>query len=59
MKIIKINDESLFKIVDKVREEIISWIDDESEEDNLFGLGNDITRFRFRTDDDLVYNKKN
>ena len=44
-----------FKIVDKVREEIISWTVDE---DNLFDLGNFFSRFRFRTDDNLVYDKK-
>ena len=45
------------EIVDQVKEEITSWVDDEIEDDS-FRLGNDFTRFRFRTDDNLVYNKK-
>ena len=45
------------KIVDQVKEEIISWADDEIEDD-LFRLENDFKRFRFRTDDNLVYNEK-
>ena len=45
------------KIVDQIKDEIISWIDDEVEDDN-FNLGNDFMRFKFRTDDNLVYNQK-
>ena len=45
------------KIIDHIKEEIISWINDE-EEDDSFNLGKDFMRFRFRTDDNLVYNQK-
>ena len=45
------------KIVDQIKDEIISWVDDEEEDDN-FNLGNDFMRFKFRTDDNLVYNQK-
>ena len=44
------------KIIDQPKEEILSWMDGE---DNLFTLGEDFMRFRFRTDDNLVYNEKN
>ena len=45
------------KIIDHIKEEIISWINDE-EEDDSFNLGKDFMIFRFRTDDNLVYNQK-
>ena len=45
------------KIIDQIGEEIISWID-ELKEDDSFKLGHDFTKFKFRTDDNLVYNKK-
>ena len=44
------------KIIDQIRDEILSWIDEL--EDDSFKLGNDFMRFRFRTDDNLVYNEK-
>ena len=44
------------KIIDQLKEEIISWVDEF--EDDSFRLGNDFMRFRFRTDDNLVYNQK-
>ena len=45
------------QIIDQIKGEIISWVDDE-EEDDLFNLANDFMRFRFRADDNLVYNRK-
>ena len=45
------------KIIDQIKGEIISWVDHEFEDDN-FNLGNDFMRFKFRTDDNLVYNQK-
>ena len=45
------------KIIDQLKEELLPWID-EFEEDDLFRLGNDFMRSRFRTDDNLVYNEK-
>ena len=41
----------------QLEEELLSWINEE-EKDDLFILGKDFMRFRFRTDDNLVYNKK-
>ena len=45
------------KIFDHLKEELLSWID-ELEEDEIFTLGKGSMRLRFRTDDNLVYNKK-
>ena len=45
------------KIVDKLKEELLPWVD-ELEEDEIFNLGKNFMRFKFRTDDNLVYNKK-
>ena len=45
------------KIIDQLKEEIISSTD-ELEEDS-FTLGDDFFKFNFRTDDNLVYNEKN
>ena len=45
------------KIVDAIKEEVLSFINDE-EKDDLFILGNDFMRFRFKADDKLVYNQK-
>ena len=45
------------KIIDQLKYELLSWID-ELEEDDSFSIGHDFTRFRFRTDDNLVYNQK-
>ena len=45
-----------FKIIDQREEEITSWIDEL--EDDSFKLRSDIMKFKFRTDDNLVYNEK-
>ena len=42
-------------IIDQLKEEILCWTD---EENDLFIIGKDFMRFRFRTDDNLVYNEK-
>ena len=39
-------------IIDQVKEEILSWTDED-----YFVMGTVFTRFKFRTDDELVYNK--
>ena len=44
------------KEIDKIKEEVLSFIDEF--EDDLFIIGNDFMRFKFKTDDNLVYNKK-
>ena len=44
------------KTADQVKEDILSWIDEF--EDDSFNLGSDFMRFRFRTDNNLVYNQK-
>ena len=41
------------KIVDKLKEEILSF-----EDDKIFIMGSDFMRFRFKTDDNLVYNQR-
>ena len=43
-------------IIDQL-EELSSWVD-EDEEHKIFNLGTAFMRFKFRTDDELVYNKK-
>ena len=45
------------EIIDQLKEELLSWID-ELEEDEIFNFCKDFMRFRFRTDDNLVYNEK-
>ena len=45
------------RIIDQLKEELLSWID-ELEEDEIFHLGIDFMKFRFGTDDNLVYNEK-
>ena len=45
---------SYVEIFDKIKEEILSWVDDD-----YFIMGKDFMRFRFKTDNELVYNKKN
>ena len=45
------------KIIDQLKEELLPWVD-ELEEDEIFNLGKNFMRFKFRTDDNLVYNKK-
>ena len=41
-------------IIDQLKEELLSWVD----EDHYFLLGKDFMRFKFRTDDKLVYNQR-
>ena len=41
------------EIVNKLKEEILSFEDDE-----IFVMGSDFMRFRFKTDNNLVYNIK-
>ena len=43
-----------FKIIDQLKEEIISW----SDEEDSFTLNDDFLKFRFRTDDNLIYDGK-
>ena len=45
------------KIVDKIKEEIWSFVGDEFWDETLI-LGSDFMRFRFKTDDNLLYNQK-
>ena len=45
-------------IIDQLEEEILSWVD-RLEEDEIFKLGTAFIKFKFRTDDELVHNKKN
>ena len=45
------------KIINQLQEELLSWVNEE-EEDDEFNLGNDFMRFKFRTDNSLVYNQK-
>ena len=42
------------KIIDEIKDPILFITDD-----NLFIMGKDFTRIRFKTNDDLPYNKKN
>ena len=41
------------EIVNKLKEEILFF-----EDDKIFVMGSDFMRFRFKTDNNLVYNKK-
>ena len=41
------------QVIDKRKEEVLSFFDDD-----LFIMGKDFTRFRFKTDDKLPYNQK-
>ena len=43
------------KIINQLEEELLSCVD---EEDEVFNLCDSFMRFKFRTDDNLVYNKK-
>ena len=45
------------RIIDQLKKELLSWTD-ELEVDEMFALGKDFMRFRFRTDDNLVHNEK-
>ena len=47
------------KVIDKTKEEILSLTIDEDDGDDLFVLGRDFMRFKSKTNDKLVYNKKN
>ena len=49
--------ENYVKIIDKIKEEIWSFVRDEFW-DEIFVMGSGFMRFRFKTDDKLVYNKK-
>ena len=40
------------KIIDQVKDEMISWTDEED-----FTFNDDFLKFKFRTDDNLVYNE--
>ena len=45
------------KIIKQLEDEIFSYIDEFEDEDFIFG--GDTARFKFKTDDNLVYNEKN
>ena len=40
------------RIIDQIKGEIVSWTDEEN-----FDFNDDFLKFKFRTDDNLVYNK--
>ena len=42
--------------IDKIKEEVLSFID--KLEDEIFIMSKHFMRFRFKTDDNLVYNQK-
>ena len=44
------------KVIDGIKEEVLSFID--KFEYDLFILGKNLMRFKFKTDENLVYNKK-
>ena len=46
------------KIIAEIKEQILLITEDENEGRN-FIMGKDFMRFRFKTDENLVYNKKN
>ena len=45
------------KVINKIKEEILSFIMNE-DEDDLFIMGKDFTRFKFKTNDKLSYDLK-
>ena len=45
------------RVIDKIKKEILSWVDVEFK-DKIFIMGKIFMRFKFRTDNKLVYNKK-
>ena len=45
------------KIIDEIKDQILFIIEDENE-DGYFIMGKDLTRFRFKTNDNLPYNQK-
>ena len=44
------------KVIDGIKNEVLSFIDEF--EDDLFIMSKDFMRFKFKADDNLVYNKK-
>ena len=44
------------EVIDRIKEEALSFIDEY--EDDLFIMGKDFMRFKFKSDDNLVCNKK-
>ena len=47
------------KVIDKIKEEmLLLTIDEYKIGDDLFVMGKDFTRFKFKSDDKLVYNQK-
>ena len=44
-------------IIDQLEEELLSWVN-EDEEAEIFSLDTAFMRLKFKTDDELVYNKK-
>ena len=44
------------EVIDEIKEEVLSFTDEI--EDEIFIMDCDYLRFRFKTDDELVYNKK-
>ena len=45
------------KIIDEIKDQVLFITDDENE-DKKFIMGKDFNRFKFKTDDNLPYNKK-
>ena len=46
------------RLVDKIKEEILSFIDEYEDDDDLFIAGKDFMRFKFKINDKLPYNQK-
>ena len=46
----------MLRFIDGIKEEVLSFIDEL--EDEIFILGKDFMRFRFKTNDKLPYNQK-
>ena len=44
------------KIIDEIKDQVLSLIDDDDKNKN-FIMGEDFMRFRFKTNDNLPYNK--
>ena len=53
----KKNLDKYVEMIDRIKEEVLSFVDEY--EDDLFIMGKDFTRFKFKTSDKLSYNKKN
>ena len=45
----------MIKVIDGIKEEVLSFIDEF--EDEIFIMGKDFMRFRFKTNDKLPYNQ--